>query len=327
MWTGSELVVWGGLREDTPTAFNNGARYELAADTWAVMAPSPLEPRSRHLGIWTGREVIFWGGIEGDGDEPENTRPLADGAAYDPETDSWRMIAEAPLLGGTPTAASWTGSEMIVLGSDAADVASYDPASDTWSLLPSRPVTDRSPLWISAFWTESEEMISVVSDAHRVDGLVYDTGAEAWRELPRWPFHSLSIPVTRGSPAHVWDGSRLWLLTFAPQETGVVALDFSTDEWQISEVFPGLDCTDLPSAMSTDLGLLVVSCRTIALLIDGTWSTVPTVPQWSPKIPGSEPVWTSEGILLFDAGIEPGAVNFPDGFPPGFWIFPASALN
>ena len=61
IWTGDELVIWGGLQEDTPKAFDDGARYNLATDTWMVLSDSPLSARSRHLGVWTGTEVIYWG--------------------------------------------------------------------------------------------------------------------------------------------------------------------------------------------------------------------------------------------------------------------------
>ena len=58
VWTGSEMIVWGG---DGP--FDTGGRYDPAADTWTatstVNAPSG---RWLHTAVWTGDEMIVWGG-------------------------------------------------------------------------------------------------------------------------------------------------------------------------------------------------------------------------------------------------------------------------
>lgn len=318
VWTGDELVIWGGLQEDTPNTFQDGARYNLATDTWMVLSDSPLSPRSGHVGVWTGTEVIYWGGIKGDGDEPETIVPIADGAAYDPESDSWQLLPDGPLDGGNPYAAAWTGSEVIYVGPDPSEVASYDPVADTWTELTPRPPRDRPTFWITAHWTGSE-LVVVASDDQRVDTVTYDPESDSWRELPR-PFDDIQMPVTRGSPTHIWDGSTLWLLTFVPQETGVAGLDLDAGQWIISPEFPGRDCTDIPAGMSIGLGLLVDSCGTTAVLSDGQWSTIPSIPRFSPKHPGPPSVWTGEEILIFDAGIAPGSANFPDGSSPQFWL-------
>ncbi|MFL6275229.1 MAG: BACON domain-containing protein [Blastocatellia bacterium] len=59
IWTGSEMVIWGGY----PTT-NTGGRYSPATNSWRVMdsAAAPSE-RNEHTVVWTGNEVIVWGGI------------------------------------------------------------------------------------------------------------------------------------------------------------------------------------------------------------------------------------------------------------------------
>ena len=78
--------------------------------------PSPVAPVPAWCG--TGREMIVWGG-RSDGDKA----PLADGAAYDPKSDTWRTIAAAPSgrAGDARRSAVGTGEEAGVLGGELPD--------------------------------------------------------------------------------------------------------------------------------------------------------------------------------------------------------------
>jgi len=63
VWTGSEMIVWGGLNDTT--WFNSGGRYNPTTDTWAVMtATGAPSARAYHTAVWTGSEMIIWGGLE-----------------------------------------------------------------------------------------------------------------------------------------------------------------------------------------------------------------------------------------------------------------------
>ncbi len=53
--------------------------------------------------------MIVWGGSS-------YSRSRADGAAYNPATDSWRKLLPAPLRPRHYRSATWTGSEVIVFG-------------------------------------------------------------------------------------------------------------------------------------------------------------------------------------------------------------------
>ena len=63
VWTGSEMIVWGGQNVDVFTAFNDGARYNPAVNTWTpVTTTGAGTGRSGHAAVWTGSEMIIWGG-------------------------------------------------------------------------------------------------------------------------------------------------------------------------------------------------------------------------------------------------------------------------
>jgi len=60
VWTGSEVIVWGGFFPGT----NTGGRYDPATDSWTptstLNAPSA---RTSHTAVWTGSEMLVWGGV------------------------------------------------------------------------------------------------------------------------------------------------------------------------------------------------------------------------------------------------------------------------
>lgn len=205
VWTGSELLVWGGQScagelcplERAPR-LADGAAYDPARDRWRRMADSPLEGRDSPASVWTGRELLVWGGSG-------RTGPLDDGAAYDPARDRWRRIADSPLSPRSGAAAVWTDQEMLVWGGSAGpDGARYDPAADRWEPLPAVA----TPAWASAVavWTGSEMVVF----ASAGDGLVgapearaFDPVGNVWRTLARPPLGP------RDGPAAVWTGGEM----------------------------------------------------------------------------------------------------------------------
>jgi hypothetical protein len=101
------------------------------AEAPTPISPSPLSPRTAPAAVWTGDEVVIWGGVGADGS------PVADGAAWNPDTDTWRVLppspSPAPIAGGV-TRAVWTG-EWVVLATQSLDgvaFAVYDPVADRW---------------------------------------------------------------------------------------------------------------------------------------------------------------------------------------------------
>ena len=58
VWTGEKMLVWGGFsRNNTcnPCSHEDGAIYDMAADTWTLMSPGPLSGRGAHRAVWTGQ--------------------------------------------------------------------------------------------------------------------------------------------------------------------------------------------------------------------------------------------------------------------------------
>jgi hypothetical protein len=70
VWTGSEMIVWGGLgsaflNPGGSAWFNTGGRYNPNTDSWtATSTTGAPAARERHTVVWTGSEMkmIVWGG-------------------------------------------------------------------------------------------------------------------------------------------------------------------------------------------------------------------------------------------------------------------------
>jgi len=220
VWTGTELIIWGGETESETTWANDGAALNPESGQWRTLADSPLSPRSEHVAVWADDEMIICCGRDASGDGKA-------AAAYDPVADSWRELA-APPFEANFAAAAWTGSEMIVVGgSNFAGAAAYEPSSDTWSMLAEPPSTIERQADIA--WT-GEQLVVWARESTGAAGLIYDRAGNEWRQLPPLP---AELAVSRGSMS--WTGTDIvvWGATANNQGESVGArIRPGNDEWQ-----------------------------------------------------------------------------------------------
>ena len=54
------MIVWGG--EDGSGYFNDGGRYNPAANSWTALPTTGAPAAREHTAVWTGSEMIVWGG-------------------------------------------------------------------------------------------------------------------------------------------------------------------------------------------------------------------------------------------------------------------------
>lgn len=167
VWTETELIVWGGVRDDSTDRYSQeGAAFDPAAGTWRQIAPPPGTVTVGNV-LWTGTEMLVWsGGI-----------PDAVSAAYDPANDTWRLIADLPDPSGV---AFWIGDEAVFLGDPGSGYHNYayDPATDEWRRLADGPGEP------AASWTGT--MIITVTDTSSDTGTKlagYDPATDRWRTL------------------------------------------------------------------------------------------------------------------------------------------------
>jgi N-acetylneuraminic acid mutarotase len=159
VWTGTEMIVWGGFNESTGQVIRlqSGARYNPApaGDSWTTISitNAPVS-RSGHTAVWaSGFGMLAWGG------ESANNVALNSGGIYTTTNNTWANIT-TPL---TITARAfhtviWTGTEMIVYGGwngtvYLKDGGRYNPATDTWKLFTIETTAPRA--YHTAVWTGS----------------------------------------------------------------------------------------------------------------------------------------------------------------------------
>jgi uncharacterized delta-60 repeat protein len=205
VWTGSEMIVWGGTPDGGLHFFNTGGRYNPSTDTWtATSTTNAPSARGGQTAIWTGSEMIVWGGSSGASGAPLNT-----GAKYNPSTDSWTPISttNAPSARGVHTAV-WTGSEMIVWGgyySSALNTGGrYNPTTDTWiaTNIYNAPARENH----TAVWTGSEMIVWGGDNiVNKLDtGGRYNSGTDSWVAT-----NIINRPTKRTSHTGVWTGSKM----------------------------------------------------------------------------------------------------------------------
>ena len=103
--------------------------YDPDTDTWTAMSTTNGDgaPSGRvlHTAVWTGTENIVCGGADLGSPIPTlASTPAPDLGRYDPGTDSWIVEALPPGKERSGHTAVWTGTGMIIWGSDT------DPESD-----------------------------------------------------------------------------------------------------------------------------------------------------------------------------------------------------
>lgn len=116
VWTGKKMIIWGGGHCPATCGvsfYNNGSAYDPATNTWApistVGAPTA---REGHVVVWTGKKMLVFGG-----DINAAEASVSDGAAYDPETDTWSPMSNVGAPASrTLGSAVWTGTQMIMWG-------------------------------------------------------------------------------------------------------------------------------------------------------------------------------------------------------------------
>jgi N-acetylneuraminic acid mutarotase len=222
IWTGSEMIVWGG-DVGVGVGTNTGGRYNPSTDSWTVTSTTnaPSARESYNTAVWTGTEMIVWGGT------PDGINGLNTGGRYNPSTDTWTATSttNAPSARFYQTTV-WTGSEMIVWGGspDGINVTNtggrYDPSTDTWTTTSTTNAPSARAVH-TAVWTGSEMIIWGGIDAtfNGVNtGSRYDPSTDTWTATSTTNAPSArvvqSTAVWTGTEMIVWGGADQNLVPF-----------------------------------------------------------------------------------------------------------------
>lgn len=262
VWTGAELMIWGGHDTSGPS-LRSGGRYDPKAEQWVPIATWDGEPVSGHpvgpiASTWTGNELIVWYWA--------HKSAANAGAKYSPVTNQWLPVSSG---GAVPVDAGvWTGRDMIFVGGwnwshakGSTSVAKYDPAADQWAPLAS---LNEPRVSHKAVWTGNRVFVfggtPPIPYANATSsGSIYDPTLNVWQ-----PISQVNAPAGRIFPAAVWTG------------TGVM-------------IFGGAE-----SQFGTGFGAYLNSGGTY-MPDEDRWETLPDGPE---AIASSQGIWTGETVVL-----------------------------
>jgi N-acetylneuraminic acid mutarotase len=168
------------------------------------MAAAPIAGRYLHAAVWAAstNEMIVWGGVK----TTTGNSAFNDGAAYNPTTNTWRLLETAPteLQGRHGFSYVYSGSEFIVWGGAGQNAsgnveyynngAAYNPTTKQWRMIETAPLnTGRvtKSIWSTAtnemiVWGgfSSSGGIFGTTNTYYNDGAAYNPTTKQWRLLP-----------------------------------------------------------------------------------------------------------------------------------------------
>jgi hypothetical protein len=145
VWTGSELVLYGGLLDGArrPTTRDDrakGAALDPVTGRWRVLPQAPLSEQAL-VAAWTGEQMVAW-----------DYRRRA--AAFDPATGTWTELLDLPVDRGDclPLGVAAGGR---VFADHCGQMAVFDPAKGYWTRLRTPKGVSGPPVWTGRnllFW-------------------------------------------------------------------------------------------------------------------------------------------------------------------------------
>lgn len=223
VWTGAELLIWGGQTvtslDVAGEARNDGLRVDpVSGDVASLSLDQAPAPRIDFHGVWTGARFLVTGGLA-------SGQYVEGGGEYDPETDTWVPMSD-PELRRYKDASVWTGRELILWGGPAIDEAvsvtgdAYSPETRTWRKLSleGAPSGYESPFML---WTGDEVLVWGYGEGGLVGGR-YLPSSDTWA--------AISAPPRTVGGAVAWTGQEV---LFWGGEDYTPSLRYSpeTDTW------------------------------------------------------------------------------------------------
>ncbi|MEX0324505.1 MAG: hypothetical protein AB3N33_00295 [Puniceicoccaceae bacterium] len=216
IWTGEEMLVWGGddYSRESAKDLNTGGAFNPETNTWRSLSTTgaPLG-RSWHLSLWTPVGMVVWGGMR-------DYEDINSGGIYNPDTDSWESINPlgAPSARRDPAAVFYNG-ELILWGGHAMEVpnwytvrlvmprelARYNPETRQWSssIAPGTPQLPEEAMWGENFSYLIEGKMYVWGFANYpvTEGFIYNPSSHSWSRTASTPNLEREKP---GEPCVIW---------------------------------------------------------------------------------------------------------------------------
>lgn len=291
VWSGREVVVWGGDVEAAnmglsgeDRTYADGAAFDPNTGRWRKMSASPLPASAATTeAVKVDEGIVFVRG--------------RNAALWDPETDTWRSFDDAP----TPVSdLSSTGSGAISFSGNAL----LDPVSGTWTTLPTPPLRLERP---TSVWDGSDFVVIGGPSTPFTDAaaIAYNPGDEQWRRLPDPP-NGLSAAALSAD----WDGERVIVVNY---DMKAAAYDPDNEVWTPLPDVPARFSEWYPTLRSAGRYSVAFMAHAIVVLDDDDiWVPLPyTNVAYGRAVGGNgftygQAVGTDGADAIYAFGIEPG---------------------
>ncbi len=296
-WTGTRMLVYGGIDVTSPFPLASLHAYDPATDTWTRGADAPAG-RHAHTATWTGTGLLVVGGAD------ENGQPQGGAFLYLPAEDRW--VTTDPLPGGGRRAhvavADNLGGVIVFGGNGGARPTLYFSSARTWTERAMSPAAGEGQ---AAVWTD-DEVVFTFGGSDGAIGWRYDPAMDAWTALA-----PTGLLAPRTGAGLAWAGRRVVVVGGAP--AGPTALyDPATATWSALPVMR--DGRDPVLGVQGDRVWAYLLENDIAVL--DTVSPGPTIGSGpvsgAPTMrSGAAGVWTGSELVVW--GGARGSMNLADG--------------
>lgn len=291
------ILLWPGdpATRPIPAVPVTSPTATMPLGTWLRTSTPPLAPRDSSVTAWVDSTFVVIGGdqtstvCQPSTDCTHLGRHTGDGARYDPVTDSWTPIAEAPVAVLTGASAMtnartavlghtiYISTQSNVAGGDPEVLLAYDVDADRWQELPS-PSSTPTMLLLA----DTDGLLAFSADTSSAGAFErYDLGSGSWTAHPiaglRWSIAGAAVVGDALVVSGFEDGDmeKLWVAT----------VDRATNRASIL-TSPTIDTQrPLPAVVQTDAGSLALWGRAGKT----AWLLNPVTEEWSSVDRPSEP--------------------------------------
>ena len=281
IWTGAEMIIWGGVPGQDREGLRDGAAFDPASDAWRMLPASSLATTGPSRAVWAGDRMVVVA--------PEST------VSYDPATDTWRTEADGlapPSFHGLIT---WTGDSVVAWTDDGIFALGGDDGA--WRRLPS-PGFGRAERFRGALRTLDGRLIAVgVTEDYCGGRRVATWDGTIWQEAPAVSLAAGFLADCSWANQTAVAGHRV--IIWGDRDLETMAYDIESRVWERIDTVPLAGAEGPPGPVTVGDGFIVPEWT-------GGASFDPSTSRWTTlAFPGrgssAEIVWTGDELLMWGA--------------------------
>jgi hypothetical protein len=214
VWTGNELIYYGGQEVGTGLPLSTGFRYNPFSNTVVTLPTVGAPARYNHTATWIGSDMVVWGGYDG-------TQNTEQGSRYNVKSNRWFNLPTSGLGVRQGYSRTWTGTELIIFGGYSQQSGSYlntgaryNPISNSWTPMAGANLARG---YHSAVWTGTELIVwgGTGNILNRMNsGSRYNPQSNTWTDMD-----TNNAPASRIMGEAIWTGNRV-LIYAGSTDTG-----------------------------------------------------------------------------------------------------------